>query len=84
MTTLAIKPCVDDAVLNIFNSSGHFQWLTIDCIIPGHFSQVVWRDSKELGVAVAKNRNGHIFVVANYSPPGNFIGSFAENVPPVG
>ncbi|XP_063240497.1 uncharacterized protein LOC134541189 isoform X2 [Bacillus rossius redtenbacheri] len=51
----------------------------------GHFSQVVWRASKELGVAVAKSRNGHIFVVANYSPPGNFIGSFSENVlPPVG
>ncbi|PSN37032.1 hypothetical protein C0J52_17650 [Blattella germanica] len=50
----------------------------------GHFSQVVWRDSRELGVAVAKSRNGQIFVVANYSPPGNFIGSFAENVPPIG
>ena len=25
-----------------------------------------------------------MFVVANYDPPGNFIGSFAENVPPVG
>ncbi|XP_021917536.1 protein PRY1-like isoform X2 [Zootermopsis nevadensis] len=50
----------------------------------GHFSQVVWRDSKELGVAFAKSRSGQIFVVANYSPPGNFIGSFAENVPPLG
>jgi hypothetical protein len=53
-------------------------------LIAGHFSQVVWRDSKELGVAVAKSRTGQIFVVANYSPPGNFIGSFAENVPPLG
>ncbi|XP_044732409.1 uncharacterized protein LOC123295218 isoform X3 [Chrysoperla carnea] len=50
----------------------------------GHFTQVVWRDSRELGVAVAKNRNGQIFVVANYSPPGNFVGSFAENVLPLG
>ncbi|XP_067001116.2 uncharacterized protein [Anabrus simplex] len=50
----------------------------------GHFSQVVWRDSRELGVAVAKSRTGQIFVVCNYSPPGNFIGSFAENVPPLG
>lgn len=25
-----------------------------------------------------------MFVVANYDPPGNFIGSFAENVPPIG
>nr|CAD7569377.1 unnamed protein product [Timema californicum] len=48
----------------------------------GHFTQVVWKGSKELGVAVAKSRNGQIFVVANYSPPGNFIGSFAVNVPP--
>ncbi|CAB3369346.1 uncharacterized protein LOC135935478 isoform X1 [Cloeon dipterum] len=50
----------------------------------GHFSQVVWRDSRELGVAVAHSRNGQIFVVCNYLPPGNFIGSFTENVPPLG
>lgn len=50
----------------------------------GHFTQVVWRDSRELGVGMAKNRTGQIFVVANYDPPGNFIGSFAENVPPIG
>lgn len=50
----------------------------------GHFTQVVWRDSRELGVGMAKNRTGQIFVVANYDPPGNFIGSFTENVPPIG
>lgn len=33
---------------------------------------------------MAKNRSGQIFVVANYDPPGNFIGSFTENVPPIG
>lgn len=50
----------------------------------GHFTQVVWKDSRELGVGMAKNRTGQIFVVANYDPPGNFIGSFTENVPPIG
>ncbi|XP_059615872.1 uncharacterized protein LOC132261217 isoform X2 [Phlebotomus argentipes] len=50
----------------------------------GHFTQVVWQDSRDLGVGQAKNRSGQVFVVANYDPPGNFIGSFAENVPPVG
>lgn len=50
----------------------------------GHFTQVVWKDSRELGVAMARSRTGQVFVVANYSPPGNFVGCFAENVPPVG
>lgn len=44
----------------------------------------MWCDSRELGVGMAKNRSGQIFVVANYDPPGNFIGSFTENVPPIG
>lgn len=29
-------------------------------------------------------RSGQTYVVCNYDPPGNFIGSFSENVPPVG
>ncbi|KAG5678130.1 hypothetical protein PVAND_007829 [Polypedilum vanderplanki] len=49
----------------------------------GHFCQVVWKESRELGVGMAKNRNGEIFVVVNYDPPGNFIGSFEKNVLPL-
>ncbi|XP_071539963.1 uncharacterized protein [Panulirus ornatus] len=47
----------------------------------GHFSQVVWLDTKEIGVAQARSRSGKIFVVANYSPAGNYVGSFATKVP---
>ncbi|XP_033230745.1 uncharacterized protein LOC117181852 isoform X3 [Belonocnema kinseyi] len=51
----------------------------------GHFTQVVWRDSTELGVGMSRNRNGEVYVVCNYNPAGNFLGSFTENVlPPVG
>lgn len=50
----------------------------------GHFTQVVWKDSRELGVGQARSKTGQVVVVCNYDPPGNFIGSFAENVPPVG
>lgn len=50
----------------------------------GHFTQVIWRDTRELGVGQAQSKTGQLVVVCNYDPPGNFIGSFAENVPPVG
>ncbi|XP_012340177.1 uncharacterized protein LOC100872406 isoform X5 [Apis florea] len=50
----------------------------------GHFTQVVWKDSTELGVGMARNRNGEVYVVCNYNPAGNFLGSFTENVLPLG
>lgn len=50
----------------------------------GHFTQVVWMESEELGVGMATSKSGQIYVVCNYHPPGNFIGTFAENVPPLG
>ena len=49
----------------------------------GHFTQIVWKSSEEIGVAKAKSPTGKIYVVANYSPAGNIIGQFAENVSPV-
>ncbi|XP_018335434.1 uncharacterized protein LOC108744254 isoform X2 [Agrilus planipennis] len=49
----------------------------------GHFTQVVWKSSELVGVGVAKSKQGSIYVVANYSPPGNFVGSYAQNVPPL-
>lgn len=48
----------------------------------GHFSQVIWADTKEVGVGVAKSKEGQVYVVANYSPPGNVIGNFATKVKP--
>ena len=49
----------------------------------GHLTQVVWKGSKQLGVGVAFANNGHTaVVVANYSPPGNYLNKFPENVLP--
>jgi uncharacterized protein YkwD len=48
----------------------------------GHFTQVIWKGSEELGVAKARTSTGKILVVANYSPAGNMMGDFAANVPP--
>ena len=39
----------------------------------GHFTQIVWRDTKEVGCAVARNRDREVWV-CNYNPPGNWVG----------
>jgi pathogenesis-related protein 1 len=39
----------------------------------GHFTQIIWRGTKEVGCGVAGGDNGQ-FWVCYYSPPGNFIG----------
>ena len=48
----------------------------------GHFSQVVWKDSKEIGVGRSKTKDGKIVVVTNYRPAGNITGSYTTNVLP--
>ncbi|XP_069791713.1 GLI pathogenesis-related 2 isoform X2 [Narcine bancroftii] len=52
----------------------------------GHFTQLVWRDSKELGVGLASDGKGLMVVVAQFDPAGNITnpGYFARNVLPVG
>ncbi|OWF46517.1 Golgi-associated plant pathogenesis-related protein 1 [Mizuhopecten yessoensis] len=48
----------------------------------GHFTQVVWKGSKELGTGYARNNNGMSVVCCNYRPAGNMQGSFATQVSP--
>ncbi|XP_022786749.1 Golgi-associated plant pathogenesis-related protein 1-like [Stylophora pistillata] len=46
-----------------------------------HFTQTVWKATRALGMATAVGHN-KLFVVARYSPAGNIIGKFQENVLP--
>jgi uncharacterized protein YkwD len=39
----------------------------------GHFTQIIWRETKEVGCGVAGGNDGQ-FWVCYYSPPGNVIG----------
>lgn len=45
----------------------------------GHFTQVVWKNSKYLGIGIARSSRA-VYVCANYDPQGNFIGQFIQNV----
>ncbi|VDO02167.1 unnamed protein product [Rodentolepis nana] len=50
----------------------------------GHFSQVIWKDTKSVGMGKAMCRDGRtIVVVGQYQPPGNFMGEWGRNVLPV-
>lgn len=48
----------------------------------GHFTQVVWKNTTAFGIGVGFGDDGRrAVVVARYSPPGNYLGQFPENVP---
>ena len=52
----------------------------INKAVTGHFTQVVWKESTELGVGVARSSDSSIYVVANYHPGGNFNNLVKNNV----
>lgn len=52
-------------------------------ISAGHLTQLLWSKTKYLGVGIAANDNGQIFVICEYHPPGNYLGDYAANVKPL-
>jgi hypothetical protein len=48
---------------------------------PGHFTQLVWRTSTQLGIGVGCSAKGAIYVVVNYFPGGNYRGQNLAYVP---
>lgn len=41
----------------------------------GHYTQMVWRNTRNVGCATSQCR-GNLLVVCNYDPPGNYIGEY--------
>lgn len=38
----------------------------------GHFTQIIWRNTKRVGCARVKCESGGVFTVCEYDPPGNY------------
>jgi len=48
-------------------------------MIADYFTQIVWKDSKEIGIAFRSVAQCYIVLVV-YNPPGNIKGQFTSNV----
>ena len=49
----------------------------------GHFTQVVWKESTELGIGRAQSQQNGMecaYIVGRYKPAGNMMGDFPRNV----
>ncbi|KAD5317938.1 hypothetical protein R6Q59_033267 [Mikania micrantha] len=67
------------AAVNLWvNEKTYYDYTTNTCASGhtcGHYTQVVWRNSVQLGCArVQCTNNGWWFVICSYYPPGNYIG----------
>lgn len=40
----------------------------------GHYTQMIWDTTKEIGIAYSVSQSGKVYVVARYFPSGNWVG----------
>lgn len=64
----------DQVVSGWAAEAANYDYKTNRCAdVCGHYTQIVWRDTKQVGCAVAR-REGREIWVCDYSPPGNYKG----------
>ena len=65
-----------DAVNLFVGEKGNYDYNSNSCVGGEclHYTQVVWRDSVQLGCAKVRCSNGGTFIGCNYNPPGNYNG----------
>ena len=45
-----------------------------------NFTQLIWKNTKEVGFGFNHDNDGNLYVVANYYPCGNIKGQYKNNV----
>lgn len=71
----AVKLWYDEVSGYNFNNPGYKSGI-------GHFTQVVWKGSTEIGCGVGCKSNNYCYIVCDYNPAGNVGSQFASNVFP--
>ena len=69
-------PATPEQVLDAWASEARdYDYRSNRCrAVCGHYTQIVWRGTREIGCAVAHDRNREVWV-CNYDPPGNWVGN---------
>lgn len=66
-----------DAVRNWAGEERDYSYAANACApgrICGHYTQMVWKDTRRLGCSRVVCDGGGVFMTCNYYPPGNYIG----------
>ena len=67
-----------DASIGWYNEIKNYTYSKIDDSNSNawHYTQMIWKNTKEVGLGVATCPNGNVLIVANYNPAGNYSGEF--------
>ncbi|KAJ6796815.1 pathogenesis-related protein PRB1-3-like [Iris pallida] len=66
-----------DAVNSWVSEKQYYNYNSNTCAagkVCGHYTQVVWRNSVNIGCARVICNSGAIFIICSYNPPGNYVG----------
>ncbi|XP_070545243.1 Golgi-associated plant pathogenesis-related protein 1-like [Ptychodera flava] len=75
----------NQAVEKLYNEINQYDWNRPEhSPATGHFTQVVWKSSRELGIGYCVNPKDSkdVYAVFNYNPAGNVVDKYKENVLP--
>ena len=72
------KTSFKDASVAWYNEIKDYSYSVIkmDSLFPkiGHYTQMIWSSTKEVGIGKARSKSGKVYVVARYYPAGNILG----------
>ncbi|EFJ33654.1 hypothetical protein SELMODRAFT_83728 [Selaginella moellendorffii] len=71
------SPNPAEAVKSWVNEKRDYRYASNSCAagkVCGHYTQVVWRNTKRVGCASIKCPGNMLLVSCNYDPPGNWVG----------
>lgn len=82
ISNIALENAGEEATRHWYNEREHFTFSDPRVDVDTQaFTQVIWKDTKTLGMGAAKDDDtGELYVVALYYPKGNNEGTLRENI----